>query len=413
MQSSAPSDTFSPYQKFIIVTIAVLQFTVILDFMVLSPLSALLLKELQVTTTQFGLVVSAYAFSAFASGIAAAGFADKFDRKRLLLFFYVGFLIGTLMCGLAPDYYSLLVARIVTGLFGGVLGSIGGAIVTDLFPMSARGRVMGVVQMAFAVSQVFGIPVGLLLANQFGWHAPFLMIVGFSSVVGVVIFTFMRPVRDHLHLNLGRHPMLHLWKTVTQWPYIKAFLATTLMTTGGFMLMPFGAAFSVHNLGITNDQLPILYAITGVFSMIFGPIIGRLSDRVGKYPVFAAGSLLTMIMVAIYTQRGITPFWFVIVLNVLLFAGISSRMISSMALMSAVPEPHDRGAFMSINSSVQQLSGGVASAIAGTIVMQTRSGLIEHYDVLGYVVIVAIAITIAMMYWINLQIADKQAAHAR
>ncbi|HNL68358.1 MAG TPA: MFS transporter, partial [Leptospiraceae bacterium] len=137
MQSSAPSDTFSPYQKFIIVTIAVLQFTVILDFMVLSPLSALLLKELQVTTTQFGLVVSAYAFSAFASGIAAAGFADKFDRKRLLLFFYIGFLIGTLMCGLAPDYYSLLVARIVTGLFGGVLGSIGGAIVTDLFPMSA------------------------------------------------------------------------------------------------------------------------------------------------------------------------------------------------------------------------------------------------------------------------------------
>ena len=167
---------FTRYQQFIIAILAILHFTIILDFMVLSPLGAQLLKELNITTTQFGWVVSAYAFSAGASGLLAAGFADKFDRKKLLLFFYAGFIVGTLLCGIAPDYQFLLAARIVTGVFGGVIGSISFAIITDLFKMEVRGRVMGFVQMAFASSQVMGLPIGLYLANQWGWHAPFLLI---------------------------------------------------------------------------------------------------------------------------------------------------------------------------------------------------------------------------------------------
>ena len=127
------TNKFSRYQAFVIAVLAFLQFTIVLDFMVLSPLSAILLDELSITTSQFGLVVSAYAFSAGASGLLAAGFADKFDRKKLLLFFYTGFIIGTLLCGIAPNYEFLLMARIVTGLFGGVIGSIIYAIITDLF----------------------------------------------------------------------------------------------------------------------------------------------------------------------------------------------------------------------------------------------------------------------------------------
>jgi len=172
MTESQP-DTFTGYQNFIVTILAIVQFTVILDFMVLSPLGAILLKELSITTAQFALVVSAYAFSAGAAGLLAAGFADKFDRKKLLLFFYGGFIFGTLLCGLAPNYHFLLIARIVTGIFGGVMSSISYAIITDLFAIQVRGRVMGFVQMAFASSQVIGIPLGLFLANMFNWHAPF------------------------------------------------------------------------------------------------------------------------------------------------------------------------------------------------------------------------------------------------
>ncbi len=183
----AKERVFSRYQVFVIAIIAFIQFTVILDFMVLSPLGAMLLEKLHVTTSQFGLVVSVYAFSAGTSGIIAAGFADKFDRKKLLLFFYSGFMIGTVFCAVAPDYKFLLMARLVTGLFGGVIGSISMAIITDLVSLNVRGRVMGFVQTSFAASQVLGLPIGLLLANHFGWHSPFWMIAGLGTIVGIVI----------------------------------------------------------------------------------------------------------------------------------------------------------------------------------------------------------------------------------
>ncbi|HKZ38495.1 MAG TPA: MFS transporter, partial [Chryseolinea sp.] len=185
---------FTRYEVFVVVILSVLQFTVVLDFMVLSPLGAILMPELKITPSQFGMVVSAYAFSAGASGLLAAGFADKFDRKKLLLFFYGGFIIGTLFCALAPGYQDLLLARIITGIFGGVISSIGFAIITDLFKLEVRGRVMGYVQMAFASSQVLGIPVGLYLANEWGWHSPFFMIVALSGLVGILIIFCMRPI---------------------------------------------------------------------------------------------------------------------------------------------------------------------------------------------------------------------------
>src|SRR6185295_12132782 len=188
-----------------------------------------------------------------------------------------------------------------------------------LFKMEVRGRVMGFVQMAFAASQVLGIPVGLLLANQFGWHAPFWRIAGFGSVVGLVIIMYMRPVTDHLQIRSDqKNPFHHLVKTISQSHYVKAFLATALLATGGFMLMPFGSAFGIFNLGLTQAQLPILYGVTGVFAIGFGPLIGKLSDKLGKYKIFVAGSLITIIMVAVYTNLGITPLWMVIALNVIL-----------------------------------------------------------------------------------------------
>jgi predicted MFS family arabinose efflux permease len=403
---------FTGYQYFVIAILAFIQFTVVLDFMVLSPLGAILMPELSISTAQFGLVVSAYAFSAGASGLLAAGFADKFDRKKLLLFFYTGFVIGTLLCGLAPDYYSLLAARIVTGIFGGVISSIGFAIITDIFALEYRGRVMGFVQLAFAASQVLGIPLGLYLAGIFNWHAPFLLIVGLSSIIGIVIFLYLQPITAHLKIQTRESAFSHLWKVVKNQPYQRAFLATTLLATGGFMLMPFGSAYGVHNLGISMEQLPLLYAITGVCMLFFSPMIGILSDKIGKYKMFVIGSVITGIMTYIYCNLGVTPLWIILVLNVFLFVGITGRMISASSLMTAVPEASDRGAFMGINSSVQQISGGVASLVAGLIVQETPTGYIENYPLLGNVVIVAVVIAMILMYQIHLYVTAKLAKEA-
>ena len=406
---SQAEDSFTSYQIFIIAILAVLQFTIILDFMVLSPLGAQLMLELDITPQQFGWVVSAYAFSAGISGLLAAGFADKFDRKKLLLFFYTGFVAGTLFCGIAPDYTFLLLARIVTGLFGGVVGSISFAIITDLFALQQRGRVMGFVQMAFASSQVFGIPLGLYLANLWGWHSPFLLIVGVSLVVGLAILVYMKPIDEHLKIQSQKRAILHLTGTLSRPDYLKGFGAIALLATGGFMLMPFASAFSVYNLGISLDQLPMIYMATGICAMVAGPLAGKWSDRVGKFKVFFWGSLLTMLMVVIYCNMGITPLWLVVLLNVIMYIGVTSRMIAASALTTAVPDPADRGAYMSIQSSVQQISGGLASALAGIIVVQSESSILQNYDLLGYVVAFATLVTIAMMYIIDQAV--KQKAH--
>jgi predicted MFS family arabinose efflux permease len=393
--------TFSRYQKFVIAILAFLQFTVILDFMVLSPLGAILLRDLGIETKRFGFLVSAYAFAACISGLCTAGFADKFDRKKLLLFFYTGFVLGTFLCGMATGYRSLLAARIVTGLFAGVIGSVIFAIITDLFPLEVRGRVMGVVQTSFAASQVMGLPLGLWLSNHFSWHAPFILIGAVSLAVGVVIVALLQPIDAHLKIAQTRNPLRHLWATVSERRYWQPFATTMLLATGGYMLMPFGSAFTVNNLGISLAKLPLVYMVTGVGSLIAGPLLGRLADAIGKYTMFCIGSVGAIVMVGIYCHLGVTPLAKVIAVNVVLFSAITARMISASALVSAIPAPQDRGAFMAVNASLQQFSGGVAASIAGLIVFQTQSGHIERYDLLGYVVMTAILSTIAMMYPIN------------
>ena len=400
----APGNAFSSYQKFVVAVLAFLQFTIVLDFMVLAPLGALVIPTLQITPAQFGLIVSAYAFSAGLSGFLTAGFADRFDRKKLLLFFYCGFLVGTLLCGLASSYHLLLLARMVTGLFAGVVGSISFAIVTDLFPLEMRGRVMGVIQTAFAGSSVLGIPLALLLSTRWGWNAPFFMIVAVSALVGALILVYLRPVAEHLKHHPDRSPLHHLIHTLSNRVYLQGFATTGLLSVGGFMLMPLMSVFMVHNIGLPVGQLPLLYVITGAFSIVSGPLIGRACDALGKFKVFAFGCIVTIVMVVIYTHLRFNPLWVLVLTVVVLQVGIFSRMISATALMSALPKPADRGSYMSISSSLQQVSGGVAAVVAGLIVVQTPAGPLLHFDTVGYVLVCTTLLSLALMYLIDLRI---------
>ena len=398
---------FTRYQSLLVALLALVQFTVILDFTIMSPLGAIIMPALDITAGQFGVAVSAYAFSAGISGILSAGFADRFDRKRLLLFFYVGFTLGTALCALAPNYHVLLLGRIVTGLFGGVMGSVVLAITTDLFSLQQRGRVMGFVQTAFAASQVLGIPAGLFLSNHWSWHVSFGAIIVLSIAAMVAVVLLMKPVNAHLLLKQESTAFRHLIATITQTRYTMAFLVTTLLATGGYMLMPFGSAYTVHNLGIDIPHLPTIYLVSGLFSIFTGPLVGRASDAFGKFPTFAFGSAMSMVMVLIYTHLGQVSLTTAIAVNVLMFVGIFSRMIPSQALISAIPDPSQRGSFSAVSASLQQLSGGLGSVLAAAIIAENADGSLRHFDWLGYIVVATATVSLVGMYFVQKSVAHR------
>jgi predicted MFS family arabinose efflux permease len=405
--------SFTKYQVFVVVMLALLQFTVILDFMILSPLGDILMKSMNMSTSQFGSVVSAYAISAGISGFLAAGFADKFDRKKLMLFFYFGFILGTVFCGLATSYHTLLIARVITGIFGGVIGSIGMAIITDLFSLQQRGRVMGMVQMAFAGSQILGIPIGLVLANKWGWHSTFYMVAGLAAMIFVAVILYLKPITAHLKLQMDKNAILHLWHTIRKKDYRIGFLATAMLSMGGFMLMPFTSAFIVNNVLIPQEKLPLIFLFTGMSSIIIMPLIGRLSDRIDKFKLFTIGSCIAIVMIMIYTNMPPVPIYVVIIVNMILFMGIMSRMVPATTLNSAVPGLADRGAYMSINSSLQQMAGGVAAIFAGFIVVQpTKTSPLQNFDVLGYIMVGFVLLCIYLVYRMS-EMVKKNAAGAR
>ena len=391
---------FSRYQKVVVGLLAFLQFAVILDFMIMAPLGAVIMPALSMSASEFGLVVSAYAFSAGAAGLLTAGFADRYDRKQMLLFFYTGFVLGTLWCGLAQSFETLLMARIVTGLFGGVIGSIVLAIATDLFAPQQRGRVMGLIQTAFAASQVLGIPVGLYLSNHWNWHIPFLAMAALGLLGGLVLQWQLQPVADHLALPQENSAWMHLWNTVTESRYLLAFAMTALVSTGGFMLMPFSSAYIAGNLGIGLDHLPTIYLITGLCTIVMGPLIGKASDSFGPLRVFMFGTALSIIMVLIFTHLGRVSLPVIVVVNTIMFVGIFSRMVPFRAMVSSVPSVPQRGSFNAISASLQQLSGGIASIIAGNIVVVRADHTLAHFEVVGYVVVGA-SLVAAGLLWVG------------
>lgn len=409
MKAKPEIPPFTPHQKLVMALLAIAQFTVILDFMVISPLGDILMKNLNMSTSNFGFAVSAYAFSAGISGLLAAGFADKFDRKKLLIFFYTGFILGTLFCAMANSYWTLLAARVFTGLFGGVIGSISLAIVTDLFVIQQRGRVMGFIQMAFATSQILGIPVGLYFANNWGWHSAFLMIVALAVITLIVIMVKLQPINKHLELQSDKNPFLHLLHTLSNKRYQIGFTAIAILSVGGFMLQPFGTAFLVNNIKVSHEQLPVIFFFTGLSVLIIMPMIGKLSDKVSKLKLFAVGSLISIIMILIYTNLPPIPVWQIIIINMVLFMGIMNRMVPATTLNTAVPETRDRGAYMAITSSLQQIAGGIAAVCAGFIVHQeTKTGPLINYDVLGYVISIITLVSILLIQRVDLLVNPKE-----
>lgn len=398
---------FTKYQIVVVTLLALTQFSVVLDFMVMSPLGDLLIKSMKINPKQFGLIVSSYAISAGVSGFLTASFADKFDRKKLLLFFYGGFIIGTLLCGMANSYEFLVFSRIVTGIFGGVISSISLAIVADIFDFNQRGRVMGFIQMGFGISQILGIPISLYLANYWNWQAPFYLIVGLATLIFLAALFIIKPIKEHLKLQRA-NALKHMWNTIANRNYRIGFLATAFMSLGGYLMMPWGSAFAVNNVGIKQSDLPLMFMIVGVITFAVMPIIGILSDKLNKFYTFTFASFLMIISVFFYARLNQSSFLILIIVNGIMMMGIMARMVPSQALTASLPRIEDRGAFMSINSSLQQLAGGVAAMIGGLIVIQkNETSPLERFDQLGNLVTLIIIINILLTFRVYKYIKER------
>jgi len=134
-----------------LLALAGIQFTHILDFMIMMPLGPELIRVLNINTHQFGLLLSSYTFAAALAGFFATYYVDRFERRKLLLSLYAFFILATIACGLAPNYETLFIARAFAGAFGGILGSLVQTIVADSIPFERRGKALGTVMAAFSV----------------------------------------------------------------------------------------------------------------------------------------------------------------------------------------------------------------------------------------------------------------------
>ncbi|NUN05971.1 MAG: MFS transporter [Bdellovibrio sp.] len=393
---------FSKQEKILLAILASIQFSSIVDFMIMMPLGPQLMRMFNIGPHQFGLLVSSYTFSAGISGFMASFFMDKFDRKMSLLFFFIGFALGTIACALAPTYETLLVARGLTGIFGGVLSSLVLSIVSDAISYERRGSAMGVVMTSFSMASILGVPFSLFLANAFSWHAPFLFLGIVSLLLCVVIWIYVPAMRVHLQEMQPKEPPHRVLTRILRNPnQRRALLFIAAVMFGHFAIIPFLSPSLVANAGMSEAQLPLMYMAGGLCTIFSSPFVGRLADRFGKHAVFFWGALITLLPYWIITHMGTTPLWAILVICAFFFVSSSGRMIPATALVSGTAAPQNRGSFMSIVSCVQQMAAALSSYLAGLIITTDGKGHLVNYNVVGYVAVLFTFVAIYLSRKIN------------
>ena len=376
-------------ERYFLLTLAGIQFSHILDFMIMMPLGPVLMKAFGIGTHAFGLLVASYSFSAAVSGILAATFVDLFERKRLLLIAFGLFALSTLACALAPSYSMLMVARGLAGVFGGIMGALVQTMIGDAIPFSRRARASGIVASAFSISTIAGVPMSLWLANHFGWRMPF-MFIGALSVMFIGIgLRFLPELRHHLSDEKRAHLLSATFSVLGDTNHLRALLFSALIIFSGFTVIPYITVYAVNNVGIPLHQIPIIYLVGGSATFISARLIGHWADKHGKVEVYRKVALLAMLPLLAVTHVGTVPLWGWLICTAAFFVLTSGRMIPAMAIISSSAQPKLRGTFMSLTGTVQSLAMGLATTLAGFVTSLDDSGRIVGYPLVGYVAVAA------------------------
>lgn len=376
-------------ERFFLLTLAGIQFSHVLDFMIMMPLGPILMAAFGIGTHEFGLLVASYSFSAAASGLLAATFVDSFERKRLLLICFALFALATLACGLAPGYSTLIIARGLAGVFGGIMGAQIHTMIGDTIPFSRRAKASGIVSSAFSISTIAGVPLSLWLANQFGWRAPFVLIAATSVVFIAVGLRFLPELHHHLSEEKRAHLFSATFSVLADGNHLRALLFSALIIFSGFTVIPYITVYAVNNVGIAQQDIPIVYLVGGSMTFIFARLIGYWADKYGKVEVYRRVALIAVVPLLVTTHVGHLPLWAWLICSTTFFVAISGRMIPAMAIIVSSVQPKLRGTFMSLNSTVQSLSMGLASTLAGFVISLDEGGRIVGYPLVGYVAVAA------------------------
>ena len=370
-------------ERWLLLTLASIQFTSVLDFMIMMPLGPQLTELFGISASEFGFLVSAYTFSAGLSGLLAATYIDRFGRKRMMLTLYPLFGAAALACSFAPTFAWLLVARVASGFFGGVLMALSQTIVAEVIPFERRGRAMGVVMTSFSVATVAGVPLSLFLASHFNWHAPFLAIALMVSVCALGAAKTLPSLKGHLaaHPSGDSAPnMLANLRLVLVDPnHLRAYAMSASMVFAGFAVIPYIALYLQGNAGFKPEQIPYVYLTGGICTLISARLIGHWSDRAGKAYAFRRLALLMPVPLLAMTLSAGLPMVGVLLVSSVLFVVMSGRMIPGMALIGAAADPRRRGSFMTLNSAVQSLAMGLAALVGGQILGRDGNGHLTHY----------------------------------
>ena len=376
-------------ERFFLLTLAGIQFSHILDFMIMMPLGPVLMAAFGIGTHEFGLLVASYSFSAAVSGILAATFVDLFERKRLLLVVFTLFGLATLACGLAPGYSTLILARGLAGVFGGIMGALVQTMIADAIPFSRRARASGVVSSAFSISTIAGVPLSLWLANHLGWRAPFVLIAALTVVFLGIGLRFLPELRHHLSEEKRAHLLSATFSTLSDSNHLRALLFSALIIFSGFTVIPYITVYAVNNVGIAQTDIPIVYLVGGSCTFISARLIGHWADKHGKVEIYRWVAALAILPILALTHAGRLPLWGWLIISASFFVLTSGRMIPAMAVIASSAQPKLRGTFMSLNATVQSLAMGLATMLAGFLTSLDTSGQIVSFPLVGYVAVAA------------------------
>ena len=393
-------------ERTLLLLLAAVQFTHILDFMVMMPLGEMLMRELSITPAGFSHLVAAYTISAGVVGLLAAPFMDRFDRRKVLLVTYAGFILGTLACAFSKSAATLLIARAVCGAFGGISGATVLAIVGDIVPPQRRATGMGIIMSAFAVAAALGVPFGLFLAQKFRWEMPFFLVAGFAVVIWVLVRMTLPPVRHHLDGTEmhGFHTFVELIRDPNAG---RALIFMSALVMGHFAVIPLLASFLVSNIGLPEDKLFLVYMVGGVCSALTAPRFGRLADRVGRLRVFGALIGVASLVTLAISNSGHLPVWLALALTGLFFTFASGRFVPGQAILSLAVPAKRRGSFMSLTSCTRDLTSGITSSLGGWIVTRSPSGELVNYDKLGWL---AVAVSL-ISFWLASRVTVNDHGH--
>lgn len=385
-------------ERFLLLILAVVQFSHIIDFMIIMPLGAQFMEIFDISPRQFSWIVSVYAGTAFFAGLLGATIIDRFDRKTVLMFTYIGFTIGTFACSFANDYLFFLIARGLTGAFGGILSALVFAIIADTIPYERRSAAMGIVMTAFSFASVVGVPLGIYLATTFTWRVPFTSVAAVSALFCTLIFFVFPSMKGHLENGSAKEPPIRvLGKIFQDDNQLRALGFSVVLMFGHFTIIPFIAPYMQLNIGFSDFQITYIYLIGGILTIFLLPFFGRLADRYGNARIFTISSVFALFSIFIITNLPEVSMIIALCATSSFFVVASGRNVPATTMVTSVVKSESRGSFMTVRTSANEMALALSSFIAGLIITEDASGALQNYAYVGYIAIIMslLAIVIA------------------